>query len=93
MRLKENEVRTIKDCIHDLDNYAKTYLFGSRVDDRQKGGDIDLLIISQKLGYEDKIKIMQRFYKRLGEQKIHLILAKDTTNPFVKIAYKKGILL
>ena len=93
MRLKENEVRTIRDCINDLDNGAKIYLFGSRVDDLQKGGDIDLLIISNKLGYDDKIKIMQSFYEKLGDQKIHLIIAKDTSNPFVKIVYTKGILL
>lgn len=93
MRLKEKEVKIIRKCINDLDNGAKVYLFGSRVDDLQKGGDIDLLIISQKLGYEDRIKIIQRFYEKLGEQKIHLIIAKDTTNPFVKVVYNKGILL
>lgn len=93
MRLKETEVRAIVDSVKDLDKDANVYLFGSRTDDSKRGGDIDLLVISQKLGYEDNIKIRQRLYEKLGEQKIHIIIAKNTKNAFVKCAYKEGILL
>ena len=93
MRLKDNEIKAIVDCVNELDIDAKIYLFGSRVEDIQKGGDIDLLVISHKLGYVDKVKIMQRLYEKLGEQKIHLLIAKDTADPFAKIAYNKAVLL
>lgn len=93
MRLKKGEIEAITESIKDMDRDAKIYLFGSRIDDSRRGGDIDLLIISQKLGYEDNIKIRQRLYEKLGEQKIHIIIAKDTKNAFVKCAYKEGILL
>ncbi len=93
MRLKKGEIEAITESIKDIDRDAKIYLFGSRIDDSRRGGDIDLLIISQKLGYEDNIKIRQRLYEKLGEQKIHIIIAKDTKNAFVKCAYKEGILL
>ncbi len=83
----------IKESIEALDKDAKIYLFGSRTDNAKKGGDIDLLILSQKLSYDESIKIRQRLYEKLGEQKIHIIIAKDITKPFVKIAYTEGILL
>ncbi len=89
----KGEIEAITESIKDIDRDAKIYLFGSRIDDSRRGGDIDLLIISQKLGYEDNIKIRQRLYEKLGEQKIHIIIAKDTKNAFVKCAYKEGILL
>ncbi|MBI5206523.1 MAG: nucleotidyltransferase domain-containing protein [Candidatus Firestonebacteria bacterium] len=46
MRLKDDQIKHIKNTIETLDKNAKIYLFGSRVDDYKKGGDIDLLIMS-----------------------------------------------
>jgi len=51
MRLTENEISVIKKCILDFDPQAKIYLFGSRVNDLAKGGDIDILVISGKIGF------------------------------------------
>ncbi|HJW87688.1 MAG TPA: nucleotidyltransferase domain-containing protein [Candidatus Brocadiaceae bacterium] len=93
MRLKQFEVESITNAIKTLDVHAQIYLFGSRTDDAKRGGDIDVLIISQTLSYNDKIKIVQRLYESLGEQKIHIIIAKDAKDPFVKLARNKGILL
>ena len=44
MRLKKGEIEAISESIKDLDRDAKIYLFGSRIDDSRRGGDIDLLI-------------------------------------------------
>ena len=93
MRLKREEIGIIRDCIKALDKDAKIYLFGSRVDNSAKGGDIDLLIISQKLSYDDSIRIRQKLYEELGEQKIHLIITKDLDNAFIRLAYSEGVLL
>ncbi|WP_119344899.1 nucleotidyltransferase domain-containing protein [Facilibium subflavum] len=46
MRLKIFEVKAIKGAVSQLFGQdAKVYLFGSRVDDKQKGGNIDLYIV------------------------------------------------
>ncbi len=91
MRLKDSEIKIIVESIKTRDNDAQVYLFGSRVHDFKKGGDIDLLVISQKLNYTDSVKIRQRLHGRLGEQKIHLVLAKDLEKPFIRMAYSEGI--
>ncbi len=93
MRISRNEIEAIKESVNSLDAGAKIYLFGSRTVDVAKGGDIDLLIISEKLNYDDKITIRKDLYEKLDEQKIHIIIAPDTTDPFVEIAYREGELL
>ncbi len=93
MRINNNEMKAIKECICSLDKNAEIYLFGSRTVDVTKGGDIDLLIISKKLGYDDSIIIRKNLYEKLEEQKIHIIIAQDTNEPFVKMAYTEGVLL
>ena len=67
MRLKEFEIRTIEEAVHSLDPDAAIYLFGSRADDKQKGGDIDLLILSGMLTYGDKLKIKQQVFEKMDE--------------------------
>ena len=93
MRISKNEIKAIKESVNSLDKGAEIYLFGSRNLDLAKGGDIDLLIISEKLSYDDTITIRKNLYEKLEEQKFHIIIAQDTTDPFVKIAYREGVLL
>lgn len=54
MRLQSHETEVIKRTVRDFDKNAQIYLFGSRVDDSKKGGDIDLLIMSKKLTNTEK---------------------------------------
>ena len=93
MRLSKFEIEAIKDGVYTFDPQARVYLFGSRVDDRQKGGDIDLLIISEKLKPIDKIKIKAAIFKRLEEQKIDILVYPNTKRPFAKLAQARGVLL
>ena len=69
------------------------YLFGSRVDDSKKGGDIDLLVMSDRLTRDDKRRIKTRLYELIGEQKIDILLAADDSDPFVKLALETGVKL
>lgn len=91
MRLKDFEQAAILSTVKSLDQNARVYLFGSRVDDSKKGGDIDLLVMSDKLTSDDKRAIKMKLYERIGEQKIDIVLAADDTDPFVKLAFETGV--
>lgn len=94
MRLTGQEIHVIKSTILTLDPHAKVYLFGSRTDDSKRGGDIDLLVISDCLSDQDKTKIRIPLYERLGEQKIDIVFAKPRSRQsFVRVALSKAILL
>lgn len=93
MRLKNSELAAIKSTIENFDRNASIYLFGSRVDDTKKGGDIDILIISSTLTREDKRGIKKKLYELIGEQKIDILLAVDDSDPFVKLALETGVRL
>ena len=91
MRLKPHEAAAIRNCVHRYDQNARIYLFGSRVDENARGGDIDLLILSPWLTYSDKLSIEQCLFETLGEQKIDITIADDTKRPFVRLALLKSI--
>ena len=91
MRFSPKEKSTIVQAVLNLDPEARIYLFGSRIDDRKKGGDIDILILSACLTFKDKLKIKAVLFETLEEQKIDLLIAKDSTDPFVKIAFEQGV--
>lgn len=100
MRLSEKQITIIKNAVtKQFDSDCYLYLFGSRVDNNKKGGDIDLLV---ELKYnlpniiDKKIKILADIKLKIGEQKIDLIITekgKDDTRLVVKEAYNTGILL
>ena len=81
----------IKQIIQSKDPEARVFLFGSRTDDNAKGGDIDLLVISNLLTASDKSGILLKLYDLLGEQKIDLLITDRLENPFAKHAYETGI--
>ncbi|WP_198262627.1 nucleotidyltransferase domain-containing protein [sulfur-oxidizing endosymbiont of Gigantopelta aegis] len=94
MRLSTEEINTIKTSLAELDKLAQVYLFGSRVDDYKKGGDIDLLVISKQLAKKDLAKLRWDFYERFGEQKMDIILDDGRFNtPFAKLIYPQALKL
>jgi predicted nucleotidyltransferase len=48
MRLSKYEIKSIKQAFNQIFNDGEIYLFGSRLIDNIKGGDIDLFIINHK---------------------------------------------
>ena len=54
---------------------VRVHLFGSRVDDHKKGGDIDLLIHagSEKMLYRKKLSFLVDLKKQLGERNIDVV--------------------
>ena len=83
----------IREVVADTDPQAQVYLFGSRARDEERGGDIDLLIMSQRIGPNERRKMKLRLMDGLGERKIDLVVAKDTEQPFVRIAQAEGVRL
>ena len=92
-RLAEKEIAVIRETVLGFDREAQIYLFGSRADDRSRGGDIDLLIASDRLTARDRRKIRLELYDRLGEQKIDIVLAQNASAAFVRLAKEEGVRL
>ncbi len=94
IRLTLTEQQVIKQTILQYDPTAQIYLFGSRTNRHQKGGDIDLLIISDNLNRQMLDKIRWQLWEQLGPQKIDLILSdQQLSNTFARIAYEQGVLI
>lgn len=94
MRLTDAERETLKNSVKNLDENAQIFLFGSRVDDNKKGGDIDVLIFSKHLTKYTLRKIKRQFCDKFGEQKIDLILdSGELETPFVRMIFPTAVSL
>lgn len=74
------------------------WLFGSRVDDTKRGGDIDLYIETQENDtrklHDQKIKFLVNLEKKIGEQKIDVVIkTPQKILPIHEEARKTGVLL
>ena len=94
VRLKEEEIKALKEVIHSFDPSAEIILFGSRTDLGKRGGDIDLLVVSKKIDNRARRKIRVELLKRFGDRKIDLLVVGDPKeNVFSEMAYKYGVKL
>ena len=95
MRLNDLEQNSIKKAFKDVFKNGEIYLFGSRVDDNKRGGDIDLYIIPQikENLREKKSLFLSKLYEYIGEQKIDIIIAKDKNRLIEQEAIKNGVRL
>jgi predicted nucleotidyltransferase len=75
MRLTDFERRSISEVVHSYLPDARVLLFGSRVDDTTRGGDIDLLVLNAgEPDWQLKWQISEDIQQRIGEQKIDLVI-------------------
>ncbi|MBU0661729.1 nucleotidyltransferase domain-containing protein [Patescibacteria group bacterium] len=93
MRLTKKEIATINAVIAKYDKFAGIHLFGSRIDDNKKGGDIDLLVFSDNLTFDDNLRIKIELKEILGDQKIDLIITRDKSDPFVDLIFDSSVKL
>ena len=96
MRLTEFEKNTILKLSREFyGQNCKVRLFGSRVDDSQKGGDIDLLIEPEwkKFDLEHKFTFLVSLKSEIGDQKIDLVLDQGENTSFMNSIKSKSILL
>jgi hypothetical protein len=78
VRLRADEIRIIREEVERaFGAHASVRLFGSRVDDHYRGGDIDLYIEANGTPAElldRELRLHARLQQRLGEQRIDLIV-------------------
>ena len=95
MRINSQYQETIKNAFISVFGNGNIYLFGSRVDDNKKGGDIDLFIEidnKQKL-FEKKIKFLAIIKRVLGEQHIDIVFNENSNRLIEQEIRKWGIKL
>lgn len=101
MRVSEVEKRIIRENIVQVFGEEVTvYLFGSRVDDRKRGGDIDLLVLAHGSNaelFEKKLIVLGGIQRELGERKIDMITwdehSQKSEPAIVREALSTGVLL
>jgi len=87
------EIEAIKQTFLDVFTSGYIYLFGSRVDDSARGGDIDLFIQTDNGKLINKIKFLAILKEKIGDQKIDVIISKDKSRVIEKEALRTGVLL
>jgi len=94
MRLQNFEINSIKLTVtHIFGKDSKVFLFGSRVYDDIKGGDIDLYIQPSDNNnlWEKKIDFLVQLKSAIGDQKIDVVISRDQSRLIEQEAIKKGI--
>lgn len=85
MRLTPEQVQAIKEeTAHVFGAGVSVWLFGSRVDDEARGGDIDLLVHSDH-PIEDRqrrsLRLVARLQMRIGDQPIDVVVLDPAVTP------------
>jgi predicted nucleotidyltransferase len=101
MRLTAQQQATVRATVAEtFGSDAQVRLFGSRVDDTKRGGDIDLLISTTQSDVATlmraEIALLTKLQMKLGEQKIDVLLdypSRKVRPPIFNIALQTGILL
>ena len=93
MRLSADQIRIIREAILGRDPQAEILLFGSRVDDNARGGDIDILCLSGKIDRQKRRLIRREMSDRLNGQKVDLVVAPDPSKPFIRLAMTDAVRL
>lgn len=93
MRIPEEQLVFIKENIKKIAPEAKVYIFGSRTDDTKRGGDIDVLFLTEQLfTFTQTSEVRIAFIKKFGDQKLDLVnytFASD--DPFKKLVLLDAI--
>jgi predicted nucleotidyltransferase len=101
MRLTPQQQSAIRTAVAEtFGEDANIWLFGSRVDDNKRGGDIDLLIETKELELTTIVRaelaFLTKLQMKLGEQKIDVLIdypSRKYTPPIFTIAKQTGIQL
>lgn len=74
MRIATELIEQIRQTVKTIDPEGKLWLFGSRVDDSKRGGDIDLYLeTSHRLLLKESIELEYRL-ANLSDEKVDLVI-------------------
>ena len=97
MRLNTDQIQAICEAANSTfgDDVA-VWLFGSRVDDAKKGGDIDILVRPAPTAVDQpfakKIRMLTLLERLLGDRKIDVVIEQPhDSRPIVAVAHSTGI--
>ncbi|QEP42803.1 nucleotidyltransferase domain-containing protein [Ectothiorhodospiraceae bacterium BW-2] len=99
MRLSNSQIELIKQTVTEMiDDEAIIILFGSRVDDDLRGGDIDLLVLTDKCLPQRlalQLRLAATLIIKMEGIEVDLILQDATVaeTPFHQHAKQTGVLL
>ena len=97
MRLSQDTIKTINTLAQKhFGNDCEVYIFGSRVDDAKRGGDIDIYIETSLIEniFDAKLEFLTALHKAIGEQKIDLVVKKRESKqiyPIYESAKNAGV--
>jgi predicted nucleotidyltransferase len=98
MRITEQQQQDIKRITREIMGpEAQVRLFGSRVDDARKGGDIDLYIETPRTEnvLSSKAMLLRALWQALGPQRIDIVIRpyNQALKPIHQDAIEQGVLL
>jgi predicted nucleotidyltransferase len=101
VRLTSREIAAIKELSKEsFGARAVVYLFGSRVDDGKRGGDIDLYIETDEGDgariVEAKYDFLAKLKRRIGDQRVDVVFSfpsRHQTPPIIQEAKRTGVRL
>lgn len=94
MRIKPEQSRLISQCIHQhLGDAARVWLFGSRVNDDKRGGDIDLYVETTPHPLMNELRCKHALEDALDTPIDLIVRAPDDASPIGIMAKTEGIAL
>ncbi len=95
MRIQKEQAEFIKQSIRRRLPDASVYLFGSRANELERGGDVDILVIAGRtLTTRENRSVKIEYYKQFGEQKIDIVsFEKNAYSTFKELALLEAVSL
>jgi predicted nucleotidyltransferase len=95
VRLEPDEIVAIREEVRRRDADAEIFLYGSRTDDTAHGGDIDLLIVSDRIVFRDLLRIRCAIQDRIGWQQLDVVVRRrnELGEPLAAAGIASGIKL
>lgn len=97
MRLKPVQIARIRDIVHELaGSQAEVRVFGSRLDDSARGGDVDIFVYVPYPVDEPALltaRIAGRLSRALDDRKVDVVLAAPNLKvlPIHEAARREGV--
>ena len=90
MRLTSQQRRVIRKCVAACDPSADVLLFGSRLHNDRRGGDIDLLIRSSKIDFKARLRLKLDLMDAIGPQKIDIAVDDGRPSAFINLVSQQA---